>query len=197
MTKRSRNKYRLHAFKSLSVKEEPTEPLPLMPFDIVEKILSMTDIKTLAKCRQLDKASYAFIGDVRPDYVINQTYFVDLMGALCGHWNYYYFNLRVSSLYHHIIVSHEEHDKVFMHVIKKGYGQRPLIRCFPRLHAAKNIAELFKKGTVFKGTERASRELYQDIFDAVKAVSLACGKVEPAAYTAWKRALTPTMSNRS
>jgi hypothetical protein len=184
MTKRSRNKYKVDVFKKFSL-----EDVPHMPSDMVEKILSMTDVKTQAKCKQIDKATYAFIGDVRPEHIIHQTYFVDLMNELCGHWNYYYFNLRVSSLYHHIIISHEEHDKVFMHIIKKGYGQRPLIRSFPRLHAAKNMAELFKKGTVFKGTERASQELYQEIFAAIKTISLSCGKVEPAAYTAWKSAL--------
>lgn len=171
---RNRNKYKM------------APVLSALPNHVIEQIISMSTVETQARCRQLCKALYDIIGDVRPVHVIHQMYFVELLRCLCEDWRCYYFNMRVSSKKYHIIVSHEEHDNIYMHVIKKGYGQKAIIRTFKRLHTAKNINNLFKRGTCFKGCDMASKTFFAEVFADVNLVSLSCGDKEPLPYTNWK-----------
>lgn len=167
-------------------------PLPELPRDVIDKIvLEHTDTATRTRCKALDKAFLASIGDTRPTHIRHQQHMIGVIEELCSSDRYSYFNLSINSPEYRVIVldaddsrdsrdnrdnrDSNDHDIVFR-VIKKGVAGRTTTRRLRRSRAADEVRALFKRPTVFKGAGMASKALFETIFSGVYAANLEIGR---------------------
>lgn len=182
---RNKNKY-THLHKAL----------PELPPDIIQLIiLEHVDIETKTKCKVLNKDFLLLIGDCRPRHIIHQQYLTEVLGELCSSCQYSFFNLSINSKDFRIIISDYDnhHDRdIFFRVFKKGVGSRTLSRGLKKSFAVDNVKSLFKRKTIFKGTDIISKSLFEQIFSNVYAVNLICGKQKPLKFQEWKQVIKQT-----
>lgn len=166
--------------------------LPDIPYDVIGFIVAnFTDLKTRAKCMQLNKYFLKLINKVEPPRDIqNQYFFLAIVDKLARDDGSAFFNFRINSRDFYIILSEDENNKVFFHIFSKTYCKGvKLTRCYQKKTLAKVLRDLIMKPlklVAFQDTP--SSEFFRDIFDNVYSVNLVACNV-PEEYETWKQVL--------
>jgi hypothetical protein len=162
--------------------------VPDLPRDVIDYIVMGCglDARTMTRCKCVDKRFDASIGDLRTHADISKELMVDIVGRLGGSSSANHFNLSINSGGWRVTLIGQQAPTIKMMVIKKGIGSKVIQRCFPKSGLVEGLRHVFNRSTVFKGSNVPSRELFDTIFDDVRAVNLVCGDKKPDAFYAWR-----------
>ena len=116
-----------------------------LPIHIIESIIKVSDIKTQAKISITNKYFNSFIGDIRPNYIINQTYFIKLLQKLCENQQFSFFTLRLLSKDQHIVISDENNYTIYMYIIDRHNRLKTITRSYSKHCATQAFKNLFNK----------------------------------------------------
>lgn len=159
----NRNKY------SHLIIEKPKNDLPI---HVIESIINLCDQKTKAKFSITNKYYNEFIGDIQPNYLRNQIYFINLMKKLCSLTDFNFFNLRILSKKYHIIISDENKYTIYMYIIDRQNRKNTITRSYSKSLATNAFINLLNGTKIVKEANQKAKILFINIFDHISEICL-------------------------